>query len=141
MTAGELLSFHKEQFYGALLSQDYEALATLYAGNYTLVRPDGSLLSKKEVLRDLKHSGLRFTSIDLREERVQIYGGACIITGDSRTTFLKDGHAGSSRFRMVAVYVEIAGRLKLMYFQGTSLQQSDQDYGTTERGESNRNAN
>ena len=40
--------------------RDFDALSKLYADEYVLVRPDGSVLSKKEVLRDLQEGGLKF---------------------------------------------------------------------------------
>jgi hypothetical protein len=67
MTRDEVLRIHKEVFYGALKSQNYAALEELYSDDYMLVRPDGSVLSKQEVLQDLRTNGLTFHSIELRE--------------------------------------------------------------------------
>ena len=65
MTAEEILSIHMDVFNRALKEQDYAALEGLYAGDYMLVRPDGSVLNKQEVLQDLRSGGLRFHSIEL----------------------------------------------------------------------------
>ena len=65
MTADEILNIHTNTFNRALKEQDYIALEGLYAGDYMLVRPDGSVLNKQEVLRDLRSGGLRFHSIEL----------------------------------------------------------------------------
>src|SRR5580692_7356108 len=65
MTAEEILSIHKDIFNRALKEQDYGALVGLYASDYMLVRPDGSVLNKQEVLQDLRSGGLRFHSIEL----------------------------------------------------------------------------
>jgi hypothetical protein len=56
-------------FNRALKEQDYAALEGLYAGDYMLVRPDGSVLNKQEVLQDLRSGGLRFHSIELGQTR------------------------------------------------------------------------
>ncbi len=53
MTAEEILSIHTDTFNRALKEQDYIALEGLYADDYMLVRPDGSVLNKQEVLQDL----------------------------------------------------------------------------------------
>jgi ketosteroid isomerase-like protein len=121
LTPDEVLSVHRNRFYKALTEGDYESLRDLYVDDYIVVRSDGSALTKAEVLTDLMRNGLKFTSIDLSEENVRIYGGAAIITGESRTEFVRNGVAGSSRFRMVAVYVQVAGSLKLAHFQSTGL--------------------
>jgi len=51
MTAEEILSIHLDVFNRALKEQDYIALEGLYAGDYMLVRPDGSVLNKQEVAK------------------------------------------------------------------------------------------
>jgi hypothetical protein len=59
MTEAEVLRTHVDLFYGALESQDWDQLAAIYSDDYMLVRPDGSVLSKEEVLTDLRIGGLR----------------------------------------------------------------------------------
>ena len=76
----EVLRIHKEVFYGALKSQNYTALEELYM----LVRSDGSVLNKQEVLQELRTNGLTFHSIELRESTVRIYGPTAVLTGESR---------------------------------------------------------
>ena len=51
---------------------------------YFVVRPDGSVLSKKEVLRDLQEGGLKFTSIEIANVNVRIYGQTALLTGARR---------------------------------------------------------
>ena len=80
----EVLRIHKEVFYGALKSQNYTALEELYSDDYMLVRSDGSVLNKQEVLQVLRTNGLTFHSIELRESTVRIYGPTAVLTGESR---------------------------------------------------------
>ncbi len=54
MTKEEVLKIHTDVFYGSLKSQNYAALEELYSDDYMLVRPDGSVLNKQEVLYDLR---------------------------------------------------------------------------------------
>jgi len=77
----EVLRIHKEVFYGALKSQNYTALEELYM----LVRSDGSVLNKQEVLQERRTNGLTFHSIELRESTVRIYGPTAVLTGESRS--------------------------------------------------------
>lgn len=112
MTAEEVLRVHRDIFYRSLIDQDYDALADLYANDYMLVRPDGSVLNKKAVLHDLKLGGLTFKSIELVGEEVRIYGETAIVTGESRTLARRDGKQLASRFRLVAVYTSQAERVR-----------------------------
>ena len=64
IAAEDVVRTHTE-FNRALTMRDFDALSKLYADEYVLVRPDGSVLSKKEVLRDLQEGGLKFTSIEI----------------------------------------------------------------------------
>ena len=59
MTAEQTLRIHMDIFNRALKEQDYAALEGLYASDYMLVRPDGSVLNKQDVLQDLRTGGLR----------------------------------------------------------------------------------
>lgn len=116
-----MLRVHRNIFYRSLINQDFEALANLYANEYMLVRSDGSVLNKEAVLHDLKHGGLTFKSIELVSENVRIYGGAAILTGESRTVARRNGEEIFSRFRLVAVYTCHVENLKLIHFQSTPL--------------------
>jgi ketosteroid isomerase-like protein len=121
MIAEEVRRVHRNVFYRSLINQDYEALADLYADEYMLVRPDGSVLNKEGVLHDLKLGGMTFKSIELVGDNVRIYGETAILTGESQTLACRNGEQLSSHFRLVAVYTRRAEKLKLIHFQSTPL--------------------
>jgi hypothetical protein len=85
MTAEQVFQLHSEGFNRALKQQDYGSLERIYSDEYMLVRPDGSVLNKQQVLRDLREQGLTFHSIDLKDPRVRVLGSAGILTAESRT--------------------------------------------------------
>ncbi len=57
MTEAEVVRTHVDRFNGALKSRNWDELAAIYSDDYMLVRPDGSVLSKEEVLDDLQAGG------------------------------------------------------------------------------------
>ena len=122
MTAEKILSIHTDIFNRALKEQDYVALEGLYAGDYMLVRPDGSVLSKQEVLQDLRSGGLQFHSIDLSQTDVRMYGATALLTAECQAVSSRSGTESRSHFRLIAVYVQQGPSIKLVYFQSTSLQ-------------------
>jgi ketosteroid isomerase-like protein len=122
MTAGEILSIHTNIFNRALKEQDYAALEGLYAGDYMLVRPDGSVLNKQEVLQDLRGGGLRFRSIELSRTEVRMYGSTAVLTAESHAVSSRNGMESRSHFRLIAVYVQQGQSIALVHFQSTFLQ-------------------
>ena len=119
MTESEVLAVHKGVFYKALLAQDHSALARLYLNDYVLVRPNGSVLSKQQVLEDLRETGLQFTFIDLKGEKVRIHGTTAIITGESRTEFVRGGKVDTDLVFMIAISFQTSSGPKLAHFQST----------------------
>jgi Domain of unknown function (DUF4440) len=121
MTAQEILKIHTNTFNRALKEQDYAALEWLYAGDYMLVRPDGSVLNKQEVLQDLRSGGLRFHSIELGQNEVRVYGSTAVLTAESQAVSSRDEVESCSHFRLIAVYVRRGHSINLVHFQSTSI--------------------
>ena len=121
MTEAEVLRTHVDLFNGALKSRDWDHLAAIYSDDYMLVRPDGSVLSKQEVMRDLQVGGLEFKNIEIADTKVRIHGDTAILTAASRTVMSRQGKDAKSHTRLVAVYVANQGGPRLVHFQSVSL--------------------
>jgi len=121
LTKEEVSRVHRENFNAALKNHDLGKLAEVYADDYMLVRPDGSVLSKAQILDDLKTHAMSFSSIELTNETIRIYGSVGILTGDNKTVAVRDGKVSDTRARIVAVYRKHNGRIELLHFQSNSL--------------------
>jgi ketosteroid isomerase-like protein len=121
MTTEEVSRAHGEDFYGALRKNDLEKLSQLYSDDYMLVRPDGSVFSKAQILDDLKTHSMLFRSIELANEKIRIYGSIGILTGDSKITTVRDGKESQTEFRLVAVYSKQNDVVQLVHFQSSPL--------------------
>jgi ketosteroid isomerase-like protein len=121
LTTEEVSRFHREEFYGALRTSDFEKLSSIYSDDYMLVRPDGNAFSKQQILDDLKTHAMNFSSIELTNEKIRICGSVGILTGDSRITAVRDGKESKSEFRLVAVYYKQGDRIELVHFQSSPL--------------------
>jgi ketosteroid isomerase-like protein len=121
MTADDVIRTHTQRFNGALLSRDLEALSTIYTDDYMLVRPDGSSLSKHEVLHDLRDGGLMFKSVELEGVKVRVYGPTALLTATAWTVTSRAGKDTRSHARLLAVYVADGDDLRLAHFQSVRL--------------------
>ena len=121
MTEAEVLRTHIDLFNGALKSRDWDQLAAIYSDDYMLVRPDGSVLSKEEVLADLRTGRLAFKAIEIADVKVRIYGDTAILTAASRAVTSRHGKEAKSHMRIVAIYVTDESRPRLAHFQSVSL--------------------
>src|SRR6202023_2691233 len=121
MTAEEILNIHTDTFNRALKEQDYAALEGLYASDYMLVRPDGSVLNKQEVLQGLRDGGLRFHSIELSQTEVRMYESTAVLTAECQAFSSRCGVESHSHFRLTAVHVQQGQSIKLAHFQSTFL--------------------
>jgi hypothetical protein len=90
MTAEQVLRLHTEGFNQALKQQDYAGLEKIYSDMYMLVRPDGSVLNKEQVLKDLREQGLTFHSIDVLDPVVYAQEGAAIRLVHFQSTMLPE---------------------------------------------------
>jgi ketosteroid isomerase-like protein len=121
LTKEEVSRVHREKFYAALKNNDLDKLAEVYADDYMLVRPDGSVFSKAHILDDLRTHAMRFSSIELTNETIRIYGSVAILTGDNKTVAVRDGKESKGQARIVAVYRKQNDRIELVHFQGSPL--------------------
>jgi ketosteroid isomerase-like protein len=121
ITTQEVSSAQRDDFYEALRKNDLEKLSQIYSDDYVLVRPDGSAFSKAQILDDLKIHATRFSSIELTNEKIRIYGSVGILTGDSKITSVRDGKESQTAFRLVAVYCKQNDRIELVHFQSSPL--------------------
>jgi Domain of unknown function (DUF4440) len=121
MTAKQVLQLHSEGFNRALIQQDYDALEGIYSEIYMLVRPDGSVLNKQQILKDLREQGLRIHSIDLEDAAVRVVGSVAILTAASKTVQSRNGKESQSYFRLVAVYGQEGSAIRLVHFQSTMI--------------------
>jgi len=120
MTAKQVLQLHSEGFNRALTQQDYDALEGIYSEMYMLVRPDGSVLNKQLVLKDLREQ-LRIHSIELADAVVRVVGSAAILTATTKTVTSRNGKESKAHFRLVAVYGQEGDAIRLVHFQSTMI--------------------
>jgi ketosteroid isomerase-like protein len=112
---------HSEGFNRTLTQQDYDALEGIYSEMYMLVRSDGSVLNKQQVLKDPREQGLRVHAIELEDAVVRVVGSVAILTAASKTVSSRNGKESQAHVRLVAVYGQEGGAIRLVHFQSTMI--------------------
>jgi len=120
MTAEQVLQLHAEGFNQALTQQDYHALEGIYSEMYMLVQSDGSVLNKQQILKELREH-LRIHSIELEDAVVRVVGSVAILTASCKTVSSRNGKESQAHFRLVAVYGQEGGAIRLVHFQSTMI--------------------
>jgi ketosteroid isomerase-like protein len=108
-------------FLQALKSGDIPVLERIYADDYLLVRPNGDTLNKQEILADLNHHSMRFTSFEVNDVLVRTNGSVGILTADVRSTAVRDGVEVKTHARQLAILSKENGRITISHFQSTNI--------------------
>ena len=121
MTVEDVVRTHTEGFNRALTTRDLDTLSAIYADDYMLVRPNGDTLGKEEILADLRHHSMRFTSFDVNDVLIRTKGSVGILTADVRSTAVRDGVETRTHARQVAILSKENGRVTISHFQSTNV--------------------
>jgi ketosteroid isomerase-like protein len=116
----EVQAFY-EMFQQALKSGDIAALEQIYADDYMLVRPNGDTFGKKEIIADLRHHSMRFTSFEVNGVLIRTKGSVGILTAVVRSTAVRDGVEIKSHARQLAILSKENNRITISHFQSTNV--------------------
>lgn len=108
MTAKEVLRLHTKGFNRALQQHDFKALEAIYSDSYMLVRPDGTVLNKQQVLKDLIEHKMSFHPVELKGVDIRLLRSAAILTAETTLLSSRDGKHRYRHIRIVAVYAQEA---------------------------------
>ena len=86
-----------------------------------LVRPDGTVLNKEQILKDLLEHKMVFHPIELNGVAVRLLGSAAILTAETTILSSRDGKHTYRHVRLVAVYAQEAETTRLVHFQTTEI--------------------
>ena len=116
----EVQTFY-EGFLEALKSGDITSLERIYADDYLLVRPNGDTLGKKEILADLRHHSMRFTSFEVNDVLIRTKGFVGIVTAAVRSTAVRDGVEIKTHAMQLAILSKENERITISHFQSTNI--------------------
>jgi ketosteroid isomerase-like protein len=116
----EVQAFY-EEFLRALKSGDTTSLERIYSDDYLLVRPNGDTLGKAEILSDLRHHSMKFTSFEVNDFLIRTKGFVGILTAAVRSTAVRDGVEIKTHARQLAIVSKENERITISHFQSTNI--------------------
>jgi ketosteroid isomerase-like protein len=108
----------------AILHGNTAAMDALLADDYMAISPTGILQSKEQALANLRAGTVHFTSIDLSDRKIRLYGTTALVT--SRAEVAGKGADGdiSGSYRYTRVYVKDArGAWRIVSFEASKIKE------------------
>ena len=108
----------------ALLRGNTSAMDALLADDYMAITPNGILQSKEQALASLRAGTVHFTSLDLSDRKIRLYGTTALVT--SRAEVSATGPEGdmSGAYRYTRVYVKDGrGVWRIVSFEASKIRE------------------
>jgi len=84
----------------SIVSGDFQALGSIFAEEWKVVGPDGQVLSRQQVFEQLKSTDLKFTSYEVSDLDVHIFGDTAIVIGHGNP----HGEARGEKFELNEIF-------------------------------------
>jgi hypothetical protein len=112
----------ERQFFTGLIEGNVPALDQILADDFMLIDVmAGSEIPKIALLSVIGSGQLTFQRIEPAESRVRLYPGTAVVTGRTRMSGQFGDTSFTTRSRYTHVYIEQAGRWRLVAAQGTQI--------------------
>jgi hypothetical protein len=105
----------------AVVHRDTDFLDKNTAPDSVRILPTGVLETKSQLLGDLKSGVLTYSSIDVDEVSVKIYGNTAVVAGRSEFRGQRDGKPFNGRCRFSRVWINRNGDWQEVLFQLTAI--------------------
>ncbi len=100
-------------FLAALRKGDAEALASLYADDYTITNDTGDVQTKAQRLEWVKANTARLSTLDFQDLKTRVYGDTAVVTGHATSK------SDAINSRIIQVWVKQGGTWRLVAGQTT----------------------
>jgi ketosteroid isomerase-like protein len=109
----------------AVLHGNTTAMDTLLADDYMSISPTGILQSKEQALANLRAGNVHFTSLDLSDRKIRLYGTTALVTSRAEVTGKGPEGDFSGSYRYTRVYVKDArGVWRIVSFEASRIRES-----------------
>lgn len=113
----------------AVLHGNTTAMDALLAEDYMAISPTGILQSKEQTLASLRAGSMRFTSLDLSDRKIRLYGTTALVTSKAEVTGKGPEGNFSGAYRYTRVYVKDArGVWRIVSFEASKIREPGEQH-------------
>jgi uncharacterized protein (TIGR02246 family) len=103
----------------ALLKADIPTLNKIFADDFVIIRPNGTVVGKEEAVKDVESGKTKFESIEELDSRIRVYGDTAVVTTLEKTSATIGGNPATGQARHTYVCVKRGGRWVVVLRQVT----------------------
>jgi hypothetical protein len=107
----------------AALKGDASFLETNTTEDYTVVGNMGNIMSKSEAIQMRKSGDVKYSSIDVSDQKVRVYGNTAVLTATADLKGTVKDKDISGKYRIGQVWVKQGGKWKIAHMQSTKVQE------------------
>jgi ketosteroid isomerase-like protein len=109
----------EQQIRSEVIKGDTSGIERFEADDYVNIDGSGMMSDKNHSIQMLKDGSIKFTAIDVKEERVRMYGNTAIYNGLANIRVTVNGQDHSGDYRVTIVWAKLNGQWKRLSFQTT----------------------
>lgn len=108
----------------AILHGNTTAMDSLLADDYMAISPTGILQSKEQTLANLRAGNVHFTTLDLSDRKIRLYGTTALVTSRAEVSGKGPDGEFSGSYRYTRVYVRDArGVWRIVSFEASKIKE------------------
>src|SRR5690242_19677143 len=119
----EVLTLDDQRF-AVRANGDADAMARIYADDYTLVTAEGVLRAKSDQINEMRAQQLRFNPPEILDRTIRVYGDTAIVLAHEHSSIIRNGQEIGGNFRTSRIYTRRDGRWQLVHTQATRITES-----------------
>jgi ketosteroid isomerase-like protein len=119
---GKAVAELEEQVRKAVIKADTSVLERYLADDYVGIGPNGAADDKSHTIQEIKDGTVKYSAIDVTEEKVRMYGNTGIYNGRGNVKMTINGQPLAADVRVTIVWVKQDGQWKRVSFQASQVQ-------------------
>ncbi|MGC9291788.1 MAG: nuclear transport factor 2 family protein [Acidobacteriaceae bacterium] len=111
----------EQKFQDAQVQSNLPVMSSMLADDFLGISPDGTLLTKAEMLDAYKNGAIHITSLDTLDQKVRVYGSTAVVLTKVRVAGVINGEEMGGHYRYTRVYHYDGTTWKIVSFEASKI--------------------